>query len=163
MYCYLLYTLYTVYYPLSIIYYPLSIIYYLLSTIYYLLSTIHYLPYPSTIPLSTIYHTHTVDEFDFDRTSVLRQLGFPRRSLGPMQMTTDTAVRTSSMILLQGRSFESIPFVDRPEFEVDGVEGEKLVMDFRYVRDEESGEPLICAEVLELLKADFNFDYAGLE
>jgi ribosome biogenesis SPOUT family RNA methylase Rps3 len=79
-----------------------------------------------------------------------------------MQMTTDTAVRTCSLILLQGRAFDSIPFVDRPEFLVDG-EQERLVMDFRYVKDEITGEPLICPEVLELLKADFNFDYGGLE
>ncbi len=103
-----------------------------------------------------------VDEFDFDRTSVLRQLGFPRRALGSMQMTTDTAVRTSALILLEGRDFSSIPFVDRPEFEVAGQQ-ERLVMDFRYVKDEETGQPLICPEVLELLKEDFNFDYNGLE
>lgn len=80
-----------------------------------------------------------------------------------MQMTTDTAVRVSAMILLNGRSFSSIPFVDRPEFEVQPGLKERLVMDFRYVKDEETGEPLICPEVLELLKADFNFDYEGLE
>lgn len=79
-----------------------------------------------------------------------------------MQMTTDTAVRTSALILLHNRPFATIPFVDRPEFPVDGQQ-ERLVMDFRYVRDEETGEPLICPEVLELLKADFNFDYDTLE
>lgn len=101
-----------------------------------------------------------VDEFDFDRTSVLRVKGFPTRSLGSMQMTTDTAVRVSKMILIDRIPFPSIPFVDRPEFLVN--ENEKLVMNFRYVKGED-GEPLICPEVLELLKKDFDFDLETLE
>lgn len=102
-----------------------------------------------------------VDEFDFDRTSVLRVKGFPTRSLGSMQMTTDTAVRVSKMILVDGMAFESIPFVDRPEFPVAG-ETEKLVMNFRYVKGED-GEALICPQVLELLKEDFDFNLESLE
>lgn len=102
-----------------------------------------------------------VDEFDFDRTSVLRVKGFPTRNLGNMQMTTDTAVRVSKMILLDGEKFESIRFVDRPEFEVDGQQ-ERLVMNFRYVADSE-GQPLICPEVLALLKEDFEFNLEDLE
>lgn len=103
-----------------------------------------------------------VDEFDFDRTSVLRVKGFPTRSLGSMQMTTDTAVRVSKMILVDGMTFESIEFIDRPEFEVDKESGEKLVMNFRYVKGED-GRPLICPEVLELLKEDFDFNFESLE
>lgn len=102
-----------------------------------------------------------VDEFDFDRTSVLRVKGFPTRSLGSMQMTTDTAVRVSKMILVDAMPFETIPFVDRPEFPIEG-ETEKLVMNFRYVKGED-GEPLICPEVLELLKEDFDFNLESLE
>lgn len=106
-----------------------------------------------------------VDEFDFDRTSVLRVKGFPTRSLGSMQMTTDTAVRVSKMILVDKLPFETIPFVDRPEFEIDeesGEKREKLVMNFRYVKGED-GEPLICPEVLRLLKEDFDFNLESLE
>ena len=102
-----------------------------------------------------------VDEFDFDRTSVLRVKGFPTRSLGAMQMTTDTAVRVSKMVLIDSMPFETIPFVDRPEFPIDG-ETEKLVMNFRYVKGED-GDALICAEVLELLKEDFDFNLESLE
>lgn len=102
-----------------------------------------------------------VDEFDFDRTSVLRVRGFPTRNLGNMQMTTDTAVRVSKMILIDGATFPEIPFVDRPEFEVQGQQ-ERLVMNFRYVADEQ-GEPLICPEVLALLKEDFEFNLEDLE
>ena len=108
-----------------------------------------------------------MDEFDFDRTSVLRKLGFPTRNLGNMQMTTDTAVRVSKMILVDGCNFDSIPFVDRPEFELeDSVEEDgspsKLVMNFRYVAGED-GKPLICPEVLQLLKEDADFDLEVLE
>lgn len=103
-----------------------------------------------------------VDEFDFDRTSLLRVKGFPTRSLGSMQMTTDTAVRVSKMILLDKMSFSTIPFVDRPEFPIDEESGEKLVMNFRYVKGED-GEPLICPNVLKLLKEDFDFNLESLE
>lgn len=103
-----------------------------------------------------------VDEFDFDRTSVLRVKGFPTRSLGSMQMTTDTAVRVSKMILVDKMPFPTIPFVDRPEFPIDEESGEKLVMNFRYVKGED-GEPLICPEVLQLLKDDFDFNLESLE
>lgn len=105
-----------------------------------------------------------VDEFDFDRTSVLRIKGFPTRSLGSMQMTTDTAVRVSKMILIDQMAFPTIPFVDRPEFPIDQNQesGEKLVMNFRYVKGE-NGEPLICPEVLQLLKEDFDFNLEELE
>ena len=103
-----------------------------------------------------------VDEFDFDRTSVLRVKGFPTRSLGSMQMTTDTAVRVSKMILVDEMPFPTIPFVDRPEFPMDEESGEKLVMNFRYVKGE-NGEPLICPDVLKLLKEDFDFNLESLE
>lgn len=102
-----------------------------------------------------------VDEFDFDRTSVLRVKGFPTRSLGSMQMTTDTAVRVSKMILVDGMPFPTIPFVDRPEFAMNETT-EKLVMNFRYVKGAD-GEPLICPRVLELLKEDFDFNLESLE
>jgi len=51
-----------------------------------------------------------------DRTAELRELGFvQRRHLGPMQMTTDTAVLVCRMVLEEGRSLAEIPFVDSPE------------------------------------------------
>lgn len=103
-----------------------------------------------------------VDEFDFDRTSVLRVKGFPTRSLGSMQMTTDTAVRVCKMILIDGIPFPTIPFVDRPEFPMDDESGERLLMNFRYVRDD-NGEAMICPEVLQLLKEDFDFNLESLE
>lgn len=111
-----------------------------------------------------LFYVHVVDEFDFDRTSVLRVKGFPTRNLGSMQMTTDTAVRVSKMILIDSQNFSQIPFIDRPEFEIDPENNsEKLLMNFRYVADETSGEALICPEVLALLKEDFDFNISTLE
>merc|ERR1712129_250292 len=51
-----------------------------------------------------------------DRTSEIRKLGFAhRRHLGPMQMTTDTAVLVSSLVLEDARPLAEIPFLDSPE------------------------------------------------
>merc|ERR1719359_648969 len=53
-----------------------------------------------------------------DRTSILRKLGFAnRRHLGPMQMTTDTAVLVSKMVLEEARPLAEIPYLDSPEIE----------------------------------------------
>ena len=106
-----------------------------------------------------------VDEFDFDRTSLLRVKGFPTRSLGSMQMTTDTAVRVCKMILVDGKPFKTIPFLDRPEFPIEDKDNnatEKIVMNFRFVRGDD-GEPLICPNILRLLKEDFDFNIESLE
>mmetsp|Transcript_80431 Transcript_80431/g.239637 ORF Transcript_80431/g.239637 Transcript_80431/m.239637 type:complete len:263 (+) Transcript_80431:56-844(+) len=51
-----------------------------------------------------------------DRTRELRRLGFRhRRHLGPMQMTTDTAVLVCNMVLEEARPLAEIPFLDSPE------------------------------------------------
>lgn len=51
-----------------------------------------------------------------DRTAELRKLGFTgRRHLGPMQMTTDTAVLVSNMVLEDARALAEIAFLDSPE------------------------------------------------
>ena len=51
-----------------------------------------------------------------DRTRPLRDfLGDNMRHLGRMQMSTDTAVFTSQIILSDGIELEAIPFVDAPE------------------------------------------------
>ena len=64
-------------------------------------------------------HLHLYDRFvvgakdwpDTDRTSELRKKGFEGRRLGPKQMTTDTAVRVTR-IIVQEQS-ESIPSIPR--------------------------------------------------
>jgi ribosome biogenesis SPOUT family RNA methylase Rps3 len=51
-----------------------------------------------------------------DRTKPLREfLGDNMRHLGPIQMSTDTAIFTSQIILSDNLELEEIPFVDAPE------------------------------------------------
>ena len=92
-----------------------------------------------------------------DRTSELRKKGFEGRRLGPVQMTTDTAVRVTRMVV-QGKSthlphshasqpkeaslvpLTKISYVDKPELRINGHESTE--MPFRYVRDEK-GAPIM--------------------
>ncbi|KAL9018444.1 MAG: hypothetical protein Q9180_008725, partial [Flavoplaca navasiana] len=66
-----------------------------------------------------------------DRTSELRKKGFTGRRLGPIQMTTDTAVRVARMVI-QGKALNAIPYIDYPEIRID--EHESTEMPFRYVK-----------------------------
>ena len=50
-----------------------------------------------------------------DRTSHLRKKGFAIRSLGKLQMSTDTAVLVTKLIIENQRRYEDIPFIDEPE------------------------------------------------
>jgi ribosome biogenesis SPOUT family RNA methylase Rps3 len=49
-----------------------------------------------------------------DRTSELRSLGFPTRNLGPVQMTTDTALGVTKKIVHDKIPLDKIPYVDYP-------------------------------------------------
>lgn len=46
-----------------------------------------------------------------DRTSELRMLGFPTRHLGPVQMTTDTALGVTKLVVHDRISLNEIPYV----------------------------------------------------
>lgn len=60
------------------------------------------------------------------------------------------------MIVVDGKTFADIPFVDRPEIAIN--ETEKVIMDFRYIKGP-NGEPLMAPGVLELIKnVDFDLD-----
>lgn len=96
-----------------------------------------------------------VDEFDMDRTALLRQHGFPTRNLGHMQMTTDTAVKTAHIILTKALYMNEIPFIDRPE--LIGPTGQKFVSDFRYLTLSD-GQPDIDPEILREMERDFEFN-----
>ncbi|KAL8842787.1 MAG: hypothetical protein Q9176_002423 [Flavoplaca citrina] len=78
---------------------------------------------------------HDFDVFVFggilDRTSELRKKGFTGRRLGPIQMTTDTAVRVARMVI-QGQALDAISYIDYPEIRID--EHESTEMPFRYVK-----------------------------
>jgi ribosome biogenesis SPOUT family RNA methylase Rps3 len=75
-----------------------------------------------------------------DRTSELRAKGFEGRRLGPVQMTTDTAVRVTRLIVEGGKTLETIQYVDHPEFKFG--KNESTQMPFRYVKGED-GKPII--------------------
>lgn len=81
-----------------------------------------------------------------DRTSELRKKGYPNRRLGPVQMTTDTAIRVTRMIVQDGLAMDKIPYIDNPEIRVS--KNESTEMPFRYVRNGK-GDP-IMPEVRDL-------------
>jgi len=103
-----------------------------------------------------------------DRTAEIRRFGFAqRRHLGPMQMTTDTAVLTTKMILEEARPLAEIPFVDCPEIAnpdaaAEGMEDTVCMEGFRYVarRSIDSGdwEPILPEGMRELLLRDADND-----
>ncbi|KAK4496243.1 hypothetical protein PRZ48_012223 [Zasmidium cellare] len=104
-----------------------------------------------------------------DRTGDLRKLGFPGRRLGPEQMTTDTAVRTTRIVVQEGRELDEIEYVDRPDFDVpsqpngDGKAGpaETVSMPFKYVKGTD-GKPILPKGMLELLASDADKDIMDL-
>ena len=46
-----------------------------------------------------------------DRTSELRMLGFPTRHLGPIQMTTDTALGVTKLVVYDHIFLNEIPYI----------------------------------------------------
>lgn len=89
-----------------------------------------------------------------DRTKELKtaypNLLFSRR-LGDKQMTTDTAIRTTQLIIKDRIAFEDIKFIDYPEFRFN--KNEATEMPFRYVLDKE-GKPILPEGMLDLIKKD---------
>lgn len=97
-----------------------------------------------------------------DRTSELRKKGFEGRRLGPKQMTTDTAVRVTRLVVQDGSmsfyfvlytpvicvsallmrvvALDKVPYVDFPELKFNAHESTQ--MPFRYVTDKE-GNPIM--------------------
>ena len=55
----------------------------------------------------------TGDDPPRDRTSELRVLGFPSRHLGPVQMTTDTALGVTKLVTQDKIPLNRIPFIVR--------------------------------------------------
>ncbi|KAF9925134.1 hypothetical protein FBU30_005027 [Linnemannia zychae] len=66
-----------------------------------------------------------------DRTGELRKLGFATRHLGPVQMTTDTAVNVTRRIVEEKTPLDKIPFIDNPEIKL--RKKETVTMPFRYI------------------------------
>ncbi|KAG2735989.1 hypothetical protein G9P44_000079 [Scheffersomyces stipitis] len=87
-----------------------------------------------------------------DRTGILREkYGFAGRRLGELQMTTDTAIRTTQKIVENQVKFEDIKFLDYPEIRYNKYESTE--MPFRYIVDA-NGEPILPVGMLELIKHD---------
>lgn len=87
-----------------------------------------------------------------DRTGILRKkYGFAGRRLGELQMTTDTAIRTTKIIIEKQTEFKDIRFIDYPEIKFNKYESTE--MPFRYVLDAE-GNPVLPKGMLELIKHD---------
>ncbi|MCJ1298924.1 hypothetical protein MMC08_001715 [Hypocenomyce scalaris] len=94
-----------------------------------------------------------------DRTSELRKKGFQGRRLGAMQMTTDTAVRVTRMVIQDQLHLEKIPYVDYPEIRVD--EHEATEMPFRYVKGRD-GLPVMPEGMVDLIKKDSEKGFGDL-
>ncbi|KAK0635868.1 SAM-dependent RNA methyltransferase [Bombardia bombarda] len=86
-----------------------------------------------------------------DRTKELRVKGFEGRRLGPMQMTTDTAVRVTRMVAEGKIPLLEVPHVDFPELRFN--EHEATQMPFRYVTDKD-GKPIMPQGMVDLIKKD---------
>ncbi|KAK5938341.1 hypothetical protein PMZ80_009311 [Knufia obscura] len=95
-----------------------------------------------------------------DRTSELRKKGFTGRRLGPIQMTTDTAVRVTRKVVLEGKKLEELSYIDHPELKLD--EHESTEMPFRYVADSD-GKPIMPVGMVDLIKADADKGFDTLE
>lgn len=95
-----------------------------------------------------------------DRTGELRALGFPGRRLGPVQMTTDTALGVTKRVVEDGIPLDQIKYVDFPTITFN--KQESVEMPFRYlVVDGTDDEPLLPPGMRELLHTDLNksFDF----
>jgi len=94
-----------------------------------------------------------------DRTSELRKKGFEGRRLGPKQMTTDTAVRVTRIVVQDKIPLDKIPYVDYPELRIN--KNESTEMPFRYVKGE-NGESIMPKGMLELIKKDSGKGFGDL-
>lgn len=56
-------------------------------------------------------HIRKGDDPPRDRTSELRALGFPTRHLGPVQMTTDTALGVTKLVVNDRIPLSKIPYI----------------------------------------------------
>lgn len=87
-----------------------------------------------------------------DRTGILRRkYGFAGRRLGALQMTTDTAIRTTQRIIEDKMDFDKIKFIDYPEIRYN--KHESTEMPFRYIVDKDD-VPILPEGMLELIRKD---------
>ncbi|KAK7042540.1 SAM-dependent RNA methyltransferase [Favolaschia claudopus] len=101
--------------------------------------------------------SYSGDDPPRDRTSELRVLGFPTRHLGPVQMTTDTALGVTKLVVQDKIPLDEIPYVNFPTIVFNPKES--VEMPFRYIA--EGSEPKLPPGMRELLHEDLNksFDF----
>jgi ribosome biogenesis SPOUT family RNA methylase Rps3 len=88
-----------------------------------------------------------------DRTSFLRAMGFTTRHLGPIQMTTDTAVLVSQQVLENRLPLSEINYIDSPEIMLS--KKESVIMEgFRYIVKD--GKPILPPGMIQHLKETNN-------
>ncbi|KAI9208456.1 SAM-dependent RNA methyltransferase [Polychytrium aggregatum] len=90
-----------------------------------------------------------------DRTKELRVMGFKGRHLGPVQMTTDTAVMTSQHVLEKGIPLDELKFIDHPEIVLS--KRETVQMPFRYLLNSE-GKMIMPPGFKKLLRKGNDID-----
>ncbi|PPQ86140.1 hypothetical protein CVT25_003090 [Psilocybe cyanescens] len=92
-----------------------------------------------------------------DRTSELRVRGFPTRHLGPVQMTTDTALGVTKLVVHDKIPLKEIPYINHPTIKFNAKES--VEMPFRYIAD--GDEPRLPPGMKKLLHEDLNktFDF----
>ncbi|KZV59261.1 DUF431-domain-containing protein [Peniophora sp. CONT] len=88
-----------------------------------------------------------------DRTGELRALGFPGRHLGPIQMTTDTALGVTKTIVHDKVKLSDIPYVDHPTIVFNAKES--VEMPFRYIIQAD-GTPRLPPGMRDHLYEDLN-------
>ncbi|KAH8102078.1 SAM-dependent RNA methyltransferase [Cristinia sonorae] len=89
-----------------------------------------------------------------DRTSELRALGFPSRHLGSVQMTTDTALGVTKLVVEDKIPLNEINYIDFPTIRFNSKES--VEMPFRYIANGSDSEPILPPGMREHLHADLN-------
>ncbi|KAI9311512.1 SAM-dependent RNA methyltransferase [Dichotomocladium elegans] len=98
-----------------------------------------------------------------DRTGELRKLGFAGRHLGPIQMSTDTAVNVTKRVVVDKVPLDKIPYIDSPE--VYFTKHESVNLPYRYIaltktvttkdgQQKTIKKPLMPPGMLELIRKD---------
>lgn len=94
-----------------------------------------------------------------DRTSELRKKGYVGRRLGPKQMSTDTAVRVTRMVVQEKVPLDKIPYIDNPELRFNKHESTELP--YRYVKDS-NGRAIMPEGMVDLIAKDADRGVADL-
>ena len=82
------------------------------------------------------------------RKAITSKVVVSSRNLGPMQMSTDTAVYVAKQIVENNKELQDLPFIDKVEIPIEP--GLSLTLPYRYIKV--NGEPLMSPGLVEYLK-----------